>query len=491
MKNSILILLGVLLYKCVSAQQSQPITIGKIETIHSGTLKENRKIWVYAPTNTSNLNQPEKRYPVLYLLDGEAHFYSTIGIIQQLSQANGNGVLPEMIVVGIENTNRFRDLVPAYPAAEKIEKANPFMNFLSAELMPYIEERYPTAPYKVIVGHSLGGLTVIDLLVHYPSLFNAYIAIDPSLWYNNEKYLNQYLTHLRNQQLSNKKLFIGIANPLALGTTLATVNDDKTNETKPVRAIMKFDQFLQTNSIQLKYAYKYYDQDRHNTVPLITEYDGLRFIFNFYSFDALEKDFIDTSTRIVERLQTHYQKISSELGYKSSPPETLINYLGYDALRKKQYNKAGAYFKMNIENYPSSSNVFDSYGDFFAAKKDTVNAIMNYEKALTITMNAITLQKLNVLAKREPYLLSLADLKKYTGVYILEYYNLPVVIELQNGKLVAKVSGDSDSELVPVAKDLFIVKNKLGYSITFTFQNNKPVYFISVQPNGTFKGVYK
>jgi predicted alpha/beta superfamily hydrolase len=491
MKNSILILIVVLIYEFVSAQQSQPITIGKIETIHSGILKENRKIWVYSPTNTSNLNQPEKRYPVLYLLDGEAHFYSTVGIIQQLSQANGNGVLPEMIVVGIENTNRFRDLVPVYPASEKIEKANPFMNFLSAELMPYIEERYPTAPYKVIVGHSLGGLTVIDLLVHYPSLFNAYIAIDPSLWYNNEKYLNKYLFHLSNQQLSNKKLFIGIANPLALGTTLATVNDDKTSETKPVRAIMKFDQFLQTNSIQLKYAYKYYDQDRHNTVPLITEYDGLRFIFNVYSFDALEKDFIDTSTRIVERLQTHYQKISSELGYKSSPPETLINYLGYDALRKKQFNKAEAYFKMNVDDYPSSSNVFDSYGDFFVARKDTVNASKNYKKALAITMNAITLQKLNVLTKQEPYQLPLADLKKYTGVYILEYYNLPVVIELQNGKLVAKVSGDSDSELVPVAKDLFTVKNKLGYSITFTFQNNKPLYFISVQPNGTFKGVYK
>jgi hypothetical protein len=165
--------------------------------------------------------------------------------------------------------------------------------------------------------------------------------------------------------------------------------------------------------------------------------------------------------------------------------------LGYDALRKKQYNKAAAFFKMNTEDYPSSSNVFDSYGDSFAARKDTANAIMNYEKALANRMNAVTLHKMNVLKKKPPYQLSIDELKKYTGVYILENYNLPVVLELQNGKLLAKVSGDSDSELLPVAKDLFTVKNKQGYSISFSFQNNKPAYFISVQPNGTFRGNYK
>lgn len=491
MKNCLLILLVVFIYECVNAQQSQPITIGKIETIHSGLLHENRKIWIYSPTNTSSLEQPGKRYPVLYLFDGEAHFYSTVGIIQQLSQANGNGVLPEMMVVAIENTNRFRDLVPRYPAADKLENANPFVKFLSTELMPYIEERYPTAPYKLVVGHSLGGLTVIDLLANYPELFNAYIAIDPSLWFNNEKYLNQYLTKLNKQSLDNKKVFIGIANPLPPGTTLTAIKEDQSSETIITRSILRFDQFLQTGSGRLKYAYKYYDRDKHNTVPLITEYDGLRFIFDYYSFDATEKEFADSSTRMVTRLQTHYQKVSSELGYKTSPPETLINYLGYDALRKKHYNKAAAFFKMNTEDYPSSSNVFDSYGDYFAARKDTANAIMNYEKALANRMNAVTLHKMNVLKKKPPYQLSIDELKKYTGVYILENYNLPVVLELQNGKLLAKFSGDSDSELMPVAKDLFTVKNKQGYSISFSFQNNKPAYFISVQPNGTFRGNYK
>ncbi|MBL7769351.1 MAG: alpha/beta hydrolase [Flavipsychrobacter sp.] len=491
MKINILTLLIVLLNKCVFAQQAEPIIIGKKESIYSASLQENRKIWVYSPTNTSSLEQRGKRYPVLYLFDGEAHFYSTVGIIQQLSQANGNGVLPEMIVVAIENTNRFRDLVPAFPAAEKIENASPFVKFLSTELMPYIEGRYPAAPYKVVVGHSLGGLTAIDLLTNYPTLFNACIAIDPSLWFNNEKYLNHYLTKLNKQSLENMKLFVGIANPMPPGTALSAIKKDQTKESQPVRSILKFDQFLQTRSTTLKYAHKFYTQDRHNSVPLITEYDGLRFIFDYFFFDATEKEFTDSTTQIVTRLERHYRKVSSELGYKVSPPESLINYLGYDALRKKYFEKAAAFFKMNVENYSESSNVFDSYGDFFAARKDTGNAIRNYEKALTINRNAITLQKLNKLAKRQAYQMSLSDLKNYTGVYVLENFNLPVVVEIQNEKLIARVTGQADSELLPIEKDVFTVKGKQGYSITFKMNGSKPLEFTSIQPNGIFRAVFK
>lgn len=491
MKKSILILLAVMLYECVSAQQSQAILVGKIESIYSKVLNENRKIWIYSPIHTAPHGDSDKRYPVLYLFDGEAHFYSTVGIIQQLSQANGNGVLPEMIVVGIENTNRFRDLIPAFPAADEIENASPFVKFLSSELMPYIEERYPTAPYKVVVGHSLGGLTAIDLLTNYPKLFNACIAIDPSLWFNNEKYLNQYLSKLKKQPLDNKKLFIGIANPMPLGTSLSAIKKDQTKESQPVRSIMKFDQFLQSGSTNLKYAKKYYHRDRHNSVPLISEYDGLRFIFDFYFFDATEKDFTDSTTLIASRLHAHYRTVSTELGYRVSPPESLINYFGYDALGKKQYNKAAAFFKMNIENYPLSSNSFDSYGDFFTSIKDTINAIRNYEKALAIKSELHTIQKLNALTKPESYKLSHFELQTYQGVYTLDNFKIDITLKIQDGKLWALVPGQPDDEFVPLSKDVFTVKGKQGYTITFKMNGSKPIEFTSVQPNGIFRAVFK
>lgn len=175
MKTIFLTLTLLLLSFCLKAQNGENITIGKKEVIHSKVLSENRTLWIYTPNITSKNPNPDMRYPVLYLLDGEAHFYSTVGIIQQLSQANGNGVLPEMIVVGIENTNRFRDLVPS----DNLTKPNPFIDFLSTELIPHIDRNYNTAPYKILVGHSLGGLMAVDILTNFPDLFNAYIAIDP------------------------------------------------------------------------------------------------------------------------------------------------------------------------------------------------------------------------------------------------------------------------------------------------------------------------
>ena len=141
-----------------------------------------------------------QRYPVVYLLDGDAHFYSVAGMIHQLSEVNGNTLFPEMIVVGIPNTDRMRDLTPTHsPTGYTGDSTGVgssgggeiFMSFIEKELIPYIDSLYPTAPYKVFIGHSLGGLTVINALLHHTRLFNSYIAIDPSMWWQNQLLLKQ------------------------------------------------------------------------------------------------------------------------------------------------------------------------------------------------------------------------------------------------------------------------------------------------------------
>lgn len=477
----------LLLCFCVNAQNDKSITIGKKEIIHSKILNENRTIWIYTPNITSQMAVPDKRYPVLYILDGDAHFFSTVGIIQQLSQANGNGVLPEMIVVAIENTNRMRDLVPS----AELDKTNPFVDFLSAELIPYIDKNYNTAPYKLLVGHSLGGLTAIDVLTKFPQLFNAYIAIDPSMWYSNERFLNYIITQLPKQNMNGRRLFIGTANTMPKGMAVSQLTKDNSSETQHIRSIFKFDEFLKTNTNGLLYAQKYYETERHNTIPLISEYDGLRFIFDYYHLDLIEKDFADPTVSIATKLKTHYVNVSQKLGYKNSAPEVLINYLAYEALGKNQYDKAQALFELNIESYPKSSNVYDSYADYFLAKEDTANAITNYKKALQIKYNAETQRKLDALIKKETSISENVELQQYAGVYVLETYNIPITLEVRDGKLWAKVQGQEDEEFQLLSENVFTVKGKQGYTITFQMDGGKPKGFTSVQPNGTFKAVFK
>ncbi len=481
--SSILLMLSF----CVSAQNDEKIIIGKKEIVYSKVLNENRTIWIYTPNMTSKSISTDKRYPILYLLDGDAHFFSTVGIVQQLSQANGNGVLPEMIIVAIESINRIRDFVPS----DDLNKANPFVSFLSSELIPYIDENYNTAPYKLLAGHSLGGLAAIDVLTKFPDLFNAYIAIDPSMWYNNEKFLKNIIAQLPKLNMKGKRLFIGTANSMPGGMILSQLKNDKSNETQHIRSIFKLDEFLKSNTNGLLYAQKYYETERHSTVPLLSEYDGLRFIFDYYFFDAAEKDFADTTVLIASKLKKHYANVSEEMGYKNAAPEALINYLAYDALGKKHFNKSKELFELNIEWYPESINVYDSYADYFLAKKDTINAIVNYKKALLIKNDTIILKKLSAVTNRKALSISINDLQKYAGIYTLEDFQLDIALEVRDGNLWAIVPGQADDELQLISENVFTVKGKQGYTITFQMIGNKPKGFTSVQPNGTFKAVFK
>lgn len=490
-KVSIIIFFTIITF-AAEAQNEECILLGQKVTIFSGILKENRKIWIYNPDLTAASHIAGKLYPVVYVLDGEAHFLSTVGMIQQLSQASGNTILPEMIVIGIENTDRLRGLTPPLTASDSRDKANPFVNFLRSELIPYVDKNYNTAPYRLLVGHSLGGLTAIDMLTNFPQYFNAYIAIDPSMWYDNEKFLNNAISQMPNRNLKGTRLFIGIANTMPKGMTLSGLEKDNSVETQHIRSIFKLDKFIKNNlTTGLKYCQKYYENENHVSVPLISEYDGLRFVFDYYLLDIAEKDFTDSSSFIAAKYKQHYDRISEQTGYKNAPPEAFINYLGYDALSKKYYSRAEALLKLNIENYPNSNNVYAAYADYLVAKQDSLNAVNYYKKALAIKNEAAVQHKLEAVLNTEKFTLSKNELQKYAGVYILETYKIEVELRIRGDKLWALVTGQEDDELAPLSKNIFNVKNKQGYIITFQMSGERAISFTAVQPNGIFKGILK
>src|SRR6201999_1400890 len=92
-----------------------------------------------------------------------------------------------------------------------------FTAFIEKELMPHIDSLYPTAPYRILIGHSLGGLMVINTMVNHPNLFSAYIAIDPSMWWDDRKLLQQTATVLTREKFTGKTLFLAIANTMPAG----------------------------------------------------------------------------------------------------------------------------------------------------------------------------------------------------------------------------------------------------------------------------------
>ncbi|MFT4154976.1 alpha/beta hydrolase-fold protein [Parafilimonas sp.] len=484
------------------AQSDNKIVIGKIDSIYSNILKEQRKIWIYTPDMTGGAYDSSKHYPVVYLLDGDAHFASVTGLIQQLSQVNGNTIYPEMIIVAIPNTDRTRDLTPTHVVSDlpvmdsNFSKTSGggenFAAFIEKELMPHIDSTCPVLPYKVLIGHSFGGLTVMNILANHTALFNAYIAIDPSMWYDKERFLAATEKKLADKKYGGIKLFIGIANTMPEGMTLDKVKKDTSEETRHIRSIFALDKCIKANSQNgLKYASKYYDNDDHGSVPLISEYDGLRFIFDYYRLALTSKDFFDSSAGVVTKFKKHYAMVSEEMGINVLPPESPVNELGYFSLEQKYYAKAAALFEMNMANYPNSNNVYDAYGDMLAAKKDTGNAIVYYKKALALKDVAETKQKLNALEGKEVFALTQQQLQQYAGDFEIENVMATVTLVVRENALWAIVPGRDDTELMPVAQNIFTVKNRTGYKVVFEMDGNKVTGFTSTQPDGVFKAHIK
>ena len=500
-KYFVFILLSVIVSES-NAQTDNQIVIGKVDSVSSAILKEKRKVWVYIPNMTQDMQNSNQRYPVLYLLDGEGHFQSVVGMIQQLSQVNGNTIVPEMIIVGIPNTDRTRDLTPTHidndlpmmdsNSAKNTGGGENFAAFLQKELIPHIDSIYPTQPFRILVGHSFGGLAVLHILTNHTKMFNAYIAIDPSMWYDKERFLKTTQQKLISKKYDGASLYVGIANTMAEGMTLEKLKKDTTIVTRHIRSIFAMDKFIKTNSKNgLKYASKYYGDDDHGSVPLISEYDGLRFIFSWYRLKLSPPDFFSADTALVRKYRQHYQKVSKEFGYNVSPPEMQINGLGYYILSQKHYEKAAALFRMNIENYPQSGNTYDSYADALMAMKDTAAAITNYKKAYAITKSDETKLKLDKLLGNQTFTLTTKELEKYVGVFEFEGINLSATTAIKENALWVSAPGQGEFELVPMSQNTFTLKGVQGFTLKFDVDGDKAVGLTSTQPNGTFKAKVK
>ncbi len=192
------------------AEQAAPLTIGETFTLQSKALGETRRINVYLPPGYAD--SADKRFPVLYMPDGgiAEDFLHVAGLVQV---SVGNGTMRPFVLVGIENTERRRDLSGPTQNEEdrkiapRVGGSAAFRKFLRGELIPDVKARYRTTDESAIVGESLAGLFVVETFVLEPDLFDTYIAIDPSLWWNDEALVKTAGERLRAHSKMDKALW--------------------------------------------------------------------------------------------------------------------------------------------------------------------------------------------------------------------------------------------------------------------------------------------
>ncbi len=368
------------------------VDIGVVDSVWSAALDEYRPYLVYTPPSYADTTISSQRYPVLYLLDGDAHFHSVSGLVQILATGvNGTFAIPEMIVVAIPNTDRTRDLTPTRPRAGFDGEPTPeddtsggnaaFFAFLERELIPTIEARFPTMPYRVFVGHSLGGITALNALYTIPQTFDAYVAIDPSLWWDDNVLLKQTKDYFLSARLNGKALYVAQAN---------TIQPDDTTTNRHFSAITQFNAVMEAyDRSGIRYAFRYYDQDDHGSVPMISEYDALRFIFDGYKV-PLQRVIAEPAL-----LTEHFRRVSDRLGKTFQPTEGMTRLMARVALGRDT-TAAIALGEIRTDLYPESAQAYEFLGDVWAGKGDIRKARTYYEQALARNPDAAEIrEKLN------------------------------------------------------------------------------------------------
>lgn len=260
-------------------ENSKPFVIGVIDELESVQLKEKRVVNIYLPEGYSKTDTV--KYPVIYLLDGSADedFTHIAGLVQFNSFSWVNRI-PKSIVVGIANVDRKRDFT--FPSAiEEDRKLLPtsghsdkFIAFLEKELQPFIERKYKTNSAKTIIGESLGGLLATEILLKKPTLFNKFIIVSPSLWWNDGSILSHSPDVLKGTE-QKISVYIGVGKEgLAPG---------KNPRVMEVDANLLAEKLKLTTSKNLKVYFDYLPKEDHGTI-------GHQAVFNAFKMMASKQE---------------------------------------------------------------------------------------------------------------------------------------------------------------------------------------------------------
>lgn len=357
-----LLIIFSFIFTTFPAFADEPIIIGQKGVLPSKILGEDRPYFVHLPASYDDKDYQSIDYPVLYILDGEVYFYTVTGVVEHMSSSNIQ--IPEMIVVAISNTgpdegadhdNRTRDLTPTHATTEFGGKntdmldssggGDKFLAFIEKELIPKIDATYRTRKYRTLVGHSFGGLTVLHSFLTQPGLFQNYVSIDASLWWDSE--------------ILNKRVQEFVANNKDIKARVFMSNADyKAEDMSSMRiSNMRFAEQLQKAGIPgLDVKLQKFPGESHGSVPLVSLYYGLLYDFAGYA------PTIETYYGGVEATVALFKVFSERVGMEFLPPEHMID--SWAESFAGNPDKARGYLELNVANYPESTHAKTQLSDF-------------------------------------------------------------------------------------------------------------------------------
>ncbi len=377
--QSIITVLFILLSYIGFTQQYSGIS--KTHKITSKFFEEEREIRVFVPFSYTE-NTSEK-YPAIYLFDGQfdALFDMTSGTMDFLAQM---GELNEYIIIGIKTELRSREFTPMYTndttktdwGDNEVGRADLLEDFLEQEVFPLVKENYRVQPFRLGIGHSLGGTFVLNALLSKPDMFQGVIAISPNLSYDYEQIVNRYDRYLKENDSFNKFIFISAG-------TVGNMENRFRESSEKLNAIMNYHQPKATD-----YHFKIYPNANHSTTPALTMSEALIELSKIWTISEAKKEqfLADENIDFVDHIKIFYSNLSKKVNFDATPSATQINSLGYDALNRNHPEAAIQIFDWAIELYPNDANLYDSMAEALEKSNNIDGAKTYYKKASEVLM---------------------------------------------------------------------------------------------------------
>ncbi len=308
----------------VSVVPGKPVNIGYEFQIDSKHVNETRTVSVYVPASHSDSGT---RYPVIYVLDGEALFLHASSTVRSLSRL---GLMPEAIVVAIHNSQRRRDMTPPFISLPDVPTggADPFLSFLEEEVVPYIEERYRTQPLRILIGHSHGALLSSYALMARPELFRWHLALDAPV-------------HLSDRAMEKKIDTFLTSNPDHVGRLVTIDNVFGWSEAGWNSLVAKAPTTFHTARLALP-------DETHESMYFVATYKGLKELFYDFGYD-------NSKVQTVQELQETYDARSLSYGFQIPIPQRALLDFAEENILIGQPDRAASLLDKAVDLYGETS----------------------------------------------------------------------------------------------------------------------------------------
>lgn len=333
------------------------------ETLTSKVLSEERTVVVQLPK--SYTENPDKKYPIIYRLDGATTLVMLNAVLESLQSQRA---APEVIVVAIENTDRLRDLYPTVnqdpngPVGYGGGGAK-FLQFITSELMPMVESKYRVHDFRVIAGASAAGTFSLYAMQQAPELFNAALTYSAAVWWAQGATAKTTVEFLKNNKKLDHYLYTAIGNEGAPMRDYydAMISDIRKNKPDGLR----------------------WHNDVFSDVPhnLVTDAASFKAYYSlFYSEYMRPKDY-DGDLNSIEKF---YQVVSQQRGEKLEAAEWVIRELGYYYVTEQDFDEAIKLFKYGIERYPNVPDAYNGLAYGYEQSGQFEDALEQVNKALAL-----------------------------------------------------------------------------------------------------------